>query len=163
VQCGPSTKMRIEIRRAAPEDAAALTQISHAAKRHWGYPEHWIQHWSADLTITPEFITQNEVYVAARREEILGFYALVIADGQAELEHMWVRPEHIGAGIGKELFLHAMQRASSLSVAVVGITADPNAEGFYQQQGATRVGTAESEIDGKPRLLPRLTIDPNLS
>jgi GNAT superfamily N-acetyltransferase len=163
VQCGPSTKMRNEIRRAAPEDAATLTEISHAAKRHWGYPEHWIQHWSADLTITPEFITKNEVYLAANREEILGFYALVIADGQAELEHMWVRPEHIGAGIGKELFVHAMQRAASLSVAAVGITADPNAAGFYQHLGAIRIGAAESEIDGKPRLLPRLKIDPNLS
>ncbi len=155
--------MRIEIRRAAPEDAETLTEISHSAKRYWGYPEHWIQHWSADLTITPEFITRNEVHVATNRERILGFYALVIAHGQAELEHMWVRPEHIGAGIGKELFVHAMQRAASLSVAAVGITADPNAEGFYQQLGATRVGTAESEIDGKPRLLPRLKIDPNLS
>jgi len=155
--------MRIEIRRAAPEDAAALTQISHAAKRHWGYPEHWIQHWSADLTITPEFIMQNDVHVATNQEEILGFYALLIANGQAELEHMWVKPEHIGVGIGKELFVHAMQRAASLSVTAVGITADPNAEGFYQHLGAARVGTAESEIDGKPRLLPRLEIDPNPS
>jgi GNAT superfamily N-acetyltransferase len=155
--------MTIEIRKAAPEEAATLTEISHAAKRHWGYPEHWIQHWSADLTVTPQFITRNEVYVAAKREEILGFYALVIADGQAELEHMWVRPEHIGAGIGKELFVHAMERAASLSVGPVGITADPNAEGFYQHLGATRVGNAESEIDGKARLLPRLKIDPKLS
>jgi hypothetical protein len=56
-----------------------------------------------------------------------------------------------------------MQRASSLSVAALGITADPNAEGFYQHMGVIRLGTAESEIDGKPRLLPRLKIDPNLS
>ncbi len=79
--------MRIEIRSAAPEDAETLTEISHSAKRYWGYPEHWIQHWSADLTITPEFITRNEVHVATNRERILGFYALVIAHGQAELEH----------------------------------------------------------------------------
>src|SRR5438445_8346960 len=155
--------MRFEIRRAAPEDAATLTEISHAAKRHWGYPEHWIQHWSNDITITSEFVTKNEVYMAANREEILGFYALVIADGQAELEHMWIRPEHIGAGIGKELFVHAMQRAASLSVEAVGITADPNAEGLYQHLGAKRIGAERSEIDGKPRLLPRLRIDPNLS
>jgi GNAT superfamily N-acetyltransferase len=155
--------MMSEIRRAVPEDAATLTEISHAAKRYWGYPEHWIQHWSNDITITPEFITENEVYVATNREGILGFYAFVVADAQAELEHMWIRPEHIGAGIGKELFVHAMQRAAALSVAAVGITADPNAEGFYQHLGAKRIGAESSEIDGKTRLLPRLKIDPNLS
>lgn len=71
--------MMIEIRRAEPEDATTLTEISHTAKRHWGYPEHWIQHWSADLTITTEFITNNEVYVVtnAIKRNILPLLALL--------------------------------------------------------------------------------------
>jgi hypothetical protein len=35
----------MQIVRAKPEDAAALTQIAHAAKRHWDYPERWIEAW----------------------------------------------------------------------------------------------------------------------
>ena len=35
----------MKIRSAATEDAAALTQIAHDAKRYWGYPEHWLEHW----------------------------------------------------------------------------------------------------------------------
>ena len=35
--------MNIEIRRAQPNDAETLTNIAHAAKRHWNYPEHWIE------------------------------------------------------------------------------------------------------------------------
>lgn len=148
------------IRRAIPEEASTLTNIALAAKRHWGYPEHWIKHWEADLTISPEFIEGNEVYVAESDGEIRGFYALCIDDQQAELEHMWVLPDHIGSGIGKELFLAAMDHANQLKVNEVGITADPNAAGFYEHMGARRVGELNSTIDGSPRTLPRLKVEP---
>ncbi len=147
------------IRQASPNEAAALTQIAHDAKRHWGYPENWIQHWQADLTISPDFISNNEVYVAQREDEIIGFYALVLGDRRAELEHMWVAVGHIGTGVGKELFVHAMQKAAGENVSAVEISSDPNAEGFYERMGARRISEDSSEIDGQARRLPRLTVD----
>lgn len=136
-----------------------LTRIAHDAKRHWGYPEHWIKHWQDDLTISPEFVAANQVCVAENEGEVLGFYALIIRDDKAELDHLWVAPEHIGTGVGKELFLHAMQRAAGRNVSEVEILSDPNAEGFYRKMGAHRSGETVSEIEGQPRSLPRLTID----
>jgi len=150
----------LKIRKALPEDAATLTAIAHDAKRHWGYPDHWIKHWQDDLTISPEFVAANQVYVAEREGEVLGFYALIIRRDKAELDHLWVAPGHIGTGVGKELFLHAMQRASRENVSKVEIQADPNAEGFYRKMGAHRIGEVVSEIDGQPRTLPHLTVDP---
>lgn len=149
------------IRQASTNEAAALTRIAHDAKRHWGYPEHWIQHWQDDLTISSDFISHNEVYVAEREGEIIGFYALVVADQRAELEHMWVAPPFIGTGVGKELFVHAMQKAAGENVSAVEISSDPNAEGFYERMGAGRISEDSSEIEGQTRSLPRLTIDPN--
>jgi GNAT superfamily N-acetyltransferase len=150
----------MHIRRAASAEADALTSIAHDAKRHWGYPEHWIKHWQDDLTISPDFISANQVYVAEQDGNLLGFYALTMRKQKAELDHMWVLPTHIGTGVGKELFLHAMQRAANQSAEAVEILADPNAEGFYQKMGAHRVGESISELDGQPRTLPLLTIDP---
>ena len=147
------------IRPASTEHAEALTQIALDAKRHWGYPEHWIQHWASDLTITPEFITNNHVYVADYDGEIRGFYALCEVNDKVELEHIWVRPAYIGTGIGKELFLDAMERAATLNVSEVELSADPNAEGFYQRMGAHKIGEVESEIDGQVRKLPRMKFD----
>jgi len=147
------------IRQASPNEAAALTQIAHDAKRYWGYPENWIQHWRANLTISPDFISNNEVYVAEREDEIIGFYALVLGDRRAELEHMWVAPKHIGTGVGKELFIHAMQNAAGDNIAEVEISADPNAEGFYKRMGARQIGEDRSEIDGQTRRVPRLAVD----
>jgi N-acetylglutamate synthase-like GNAT family acetyltransferase len=149
------------IRKALPEDAPLLTQIAFSAKQYWGYPEHWIKHWEADLTISEDFIRNNEVYVAENNGEIRGFYALCVKGPKAELEHMWVAPAYIGTGVGKELFLDAMNRSTSLNLRQVSITADPNAAGFYARMGATQVGEIESEIDGQERRLPRMTIEPS--
>ena len=153
----------MRIRKASTEDANTLTKIAHEAKRHWGYPEHWIKHWQDDLTITPDFVATNQVYVAEHEGELLGFYALIVRKDKAELDHMWVAPEHIGTGVGKELFIHAMQSAAKQNISEVGILSDPNAEGFYKKMGAHQVGETISEIDGKPRSLPRLTVNPKSS
>jgi GNAT superfamily N-acetyltransferase len=153
----------LKIRQALPQEATTLTEIALNAKRYWGYPEDWIQHWQDDLTISPEFISNNEVYVAEREGEIIGFYALVLRDRLAELEHMWVAPCQIGTGVGKELFVHAMQKAAGENVSEVEISSDPNAEGFYKRMGARRIGEDSSEIDGQARALPRLTVDPTSS
>ena len=150
----------MKIRKAATEDAATLTTIAHDAKRHWGYPEHWIEHWQDDLTISPDFVENNPVYVAEREGEVLGFYALIIRNDKADLDHLWVSPKYIGTGVGKELFLHAMQNAARRDITSVEISSDPNAEGFYRKMGAHRSGETLSEIDGQPRTLPRLTVNP---
>jgi N-acetylglutamate synthase-like GNAT family acetyltransferase len=76
---------------------------------------------------------------------------------------MWVAPAYIGSGVGKELFIHAMQNAAGSNLQEVTISSDPNAEGFYRKMGAHRVGETVSEIDGQSRALPRLTIDPKTS
>ena len=148
------------IRRSAPEEAATLTTIALEAKRHWGYPEHWIKHWESDLTISADFIRDNHVYVAEEDGEVQGFYALSVAGDKAELEHMWVTPDRIGTGVGKDLFLDAMERAAALNVGAVEIVADPNAAGFYKHMGATQIGETDASLDGQSRTLPRLTIDP---
>jgi N-acetylglutamate synthase-like GNAT family acetyltransferase len=149
------------IRRASANEADKLTQIAFDAKRYWGYPEHWIKHWESDLTISSDFIRDNEVYVAENDGEIRGFYALRVSGNKAELEHMWVTPESIGGGIGKELFLDAMDRAATLEVREIEISADPNAAGFYERMGASQIGETEASIDGQVRKLPRLRIEPS--
>jgi len=150
---------KVEIRRATPEDADTLTRIAFAAKRHWGYPEPWIQHWRDGLTVTPEFVRNNEAYAAVSDGEPFAFYALTGASDELELEHLWVSPGWIGSGVGRLLFEHAMREAARRGASAVEIEADPNAEGFYLRMGARRVGEYGYEIDGRKRTLPLMALE----
>mgnify|MGYP003337409735 CR=1 FL=1 len=51
---------QMTILRAQPEDHQVLTEIAHAAKRHWGYPESWIEEWRYFLTVLPEDIANKD-------------------------------------------------------------------------------------------------------
>ena len=146
------------IRRATVDDTARLTSLAHAAKRYWGYPEDWIKKWQPELTISNDYVNENEVYLFVVENEVRGFYALVVGKEKAELDHLWVAPQHIGTGLGKQLFVHALQRATDRDISEVEISADPNAEGFYKKMGARRIGEVRADMDDKPRTVPRLSI-----
>lgn len=151
--------MQIMIQRAAPEQHERLTKIAFAAKKHWGYPERWMDIWKNALTILPQFIADNEVYAATVESEVAGFYGLIVSGGKVQLEHMWIDPEYIGRGVGKQLFDHAIRVAVNLGADSIEIESDPNAEGFYKHMGARQVGESISELEGQLRVLPLLVVD----
>jgi N-acetylglutamate synthase-like GNAT family acetyltransferase len=153
--------MDLQIRRATPDEAEALTALAHAAKRHWGYPEDWIDQWRTDLTITSDFIAANEVFVAIVDNEIAGCCALVLSEELSELEHMWIDPKHMRKGIGRALFEHAKRRAEELGWKMLELSADPNAESFYERMGAKRIGEVPADVLGQSRVLPRMRINLN--
>ena len=144
----------ISIRRAVPQEAHRLTQIAFSAKAHWGYPEGWMEIWKPQLTFTPEYFEQYESWVAVEETMPIAFYTLQERDGNAWLENLWVLPEHIGKGIGKQLFLHAVGVARLHGYNTLQLEADPNAVGFYEKMGMHRIGERRSEIEGQPRVLP---------
>jgi GNAT superfamily N-acetyltransferase len=146
----------VHIVRVKPEDAATLTAIAFAAKRHWGYPERWIDSWREELTVSPEFIAANETYSAIVDCRAVGFYALGRKGDKLELLRLWVLPDAMGRGIGRTLFMHCIERARVLGGQEIEIESDPNAEGFYQRMGARRFGASISELDGQHRELPIL-------
>ncbi len=144
----------MQLCRARPEDAATLTEIAHAGKRHWGYPEKWIAAWRDILTMKPEFLAANIAYSAVEDGRAIGFYVLTTESDGLHLDHLWVLPSAMGRGVGRALFEHAIEQAKDRGFDSIKIEADPNAEGFYKRMGAARVGTSVSEIEGERRELP---------
>jgi ribosomal protein S18 acetylase RimI-like enzyme len=141
---------------AKPEDADALTEIAHAAKRHWGYPESWIIAWRDVLTMRPEFLRVNIAFIAIDERRPVGFYILTREDDGIHLDHLWVVPDAMRRGIGRALFEHAVAQARDLGFDSIQIEADPNAEEFYKRMGAIRVGARVSQVEGEERALPLL-------
>jgi GNAT superfamily N-acetyltransferase len=147
------------ITRAVPEDAAELTRIAHAAKRHWGYPEEWIARWAAGLTVTPDFIMAQPTVVARLERDVVGFAALTGLGRQLRLEHLWVLPAFMGRGAGRALFQEVGRLGRAAGWSSLQIVSDPNAEGFYLRLGARRIGEAISDPEGHGGALPVLLVN----
>ena len=144
----------ISIRRVDPQEADVLTQIAISAKRHWGYPERWLEIWTPQLTFTSEYFEEQESWVAVDGDQQIGFYTLQDKNENAWMENLWVLPAYIGKGIGKLLFTHALELARQRRYKTLQLEADPNAEGFYEKMGMHKIGEQQSEVDGQPRILP---------
>jgi GNAT superfamily N-acetyltransferase len=143
---------------AKPEHADALTKITLAAKRHWNYPEHWMQIWLPMLVILPDYISTHETWMAQVNSRPVAYYSLKQTANELWLDNLWVLPEHMGRGIGKQLFQHAIERGCSYGASVLKIEADPNAESFYKRMGAKKIDEHHGEVAGQPRILPVLEI-----
>jgi GNAT superfamily N-acetyltransferase len=151
---------RLAIRRAAPDDAARLSAIARAAKAHWGYPSGWLVAWEPALTITPDYVRREVVFVGVREGEPIGFYALEPRGDRWSLEHMWVEPAEHGRGSGRRLFAHALGTVRALRPGVLVIESDPFAAGFYARMGARQTGAVAAPMAGDPdRRLPVFEID----
>jgi GNAT superfamily N-acetyltransferase len=145
------------IRPARPEEARALTRLALASKAVWGYAEALREQFLAELTITPEYIRDNPVFVADDGgRDPLAIGALAPINGRiADLDLMFVAPGRLRHGVGRAMFAHLCAVARTHGYRALKITSDPHALGFYQRMGATHVGEEESaSISG--RILPVL-------
>jgi GNAT superfamily N-acetyltransferase len=150
-------EMLVTIRPAARSEADTLTGLALAGKRHWGYPEAWLEAWRGQLTFTPDYLAAHPVFCAEDETgRTVGFYALERDNDVVRLEHLWLAPSIIGCGLGRQLFDHAVRTAGTLGAAELLIESDPNAEGFYLHMGAERVGEIVSHLTGGKRVLPLL-------
>ena len=158
------------MRLAGKEDAGVLTDISFAAKRYWQYPEEYYRIWHNELTIGPEYIRDNEVWVYENDQEIRAYYSLVALKSEIKvggvvlarghwLEHMFVRPLYLGIGIGTELFSHLRRRCREKEITVLNVLADPKARGFYEKMGCRYVQEFPSTIVGRTTPQLELVVD----
>lgn len=144
--------MDYQIVKAQAADSQTLSEIAFEAKSYWGYPTEWLELWRPDLTISPEFISENDTWKTIIDRQIIGFTIIVAAtESTFEIEHCWISPKHIGKGYGGKLLRHALSQPL-YAQKHFNVLADPNAVPFYQKFGFKTI----KEIPGKPegRMLP---------
>lgn len=148
-----------------PADAGALSGLALRSKAHWGYSQEFIAACRAELTYAPERMCEpgTSFVVAEVAGTIVGFYALArLSPAEAELEALFVEPDHIRRGIGRRLMEDALQRARTMAIRRIVIQGDPNAADFYRATGAVQVGTRESaSIPGRILPLFAVSIEPS--
>jgi GNAT superfamily N-acetyltransferase len=131
-----------EIRRARPEEAAAIAELAMRSKAHWGYDEAFMETCRESLSPQPAYIREMPVYVLDEAGELRGFYGMSREDGEWALEFLFRAT--MGRGYGRLLFEHLVATAKEMGVERFTIDADPFAEDFYKKMGAVRIGEVKS-------------------
>lgn len=154
---GGETKPGEDISFASVEQADELTRISLVAKAHWGYTPDFLEACLAELTITKEQIAdpKNIFLVKSVAGEVVGFaFVMPLTDDAASLDSLFILPESIGRGYGSELLDAVKPLAKKFGYKKLIIDSDPNAAGFYEKNGAVKIGEIPSgSIEG--RFLPQ--------
>lgn len=138
------------IRPARPDEARALSELAIRSKAYWRYTPEQLEIFRGELTIRPAQIVDGDVHVALEGESIRGFYAVALLDdGRAELDHLFIDPDHLGRRIGQQLFAHACDAGRRLGATALRIQSDPNAAPFYVKMGARFDAEIPSSIPGR--------------
>lgn len=161
----------MEIRPAKIGESGILTSISFQSKKYWGYPDYFFETWKNELTISPDYIKRNRVFVFEDKTGIVGYYSMVYLENNMDfsgivilkgywLEHMFILPAFIGKGIGTDLFDHLKTICRQNRINTISILSDPNAKGFYEKMGCRYVKEYPSSIPHRTTPLLILTLQP---
>ncbi|MDP6591468.1 MAG: GNAT family N-acetyltransferase [Alphaproteobacteria bacterium] len=134
-----------------------LSALCMRSKAHWGYDDGFMAACRKALTLGPSDLRESLLQVAEDSGAPVGVAQLIVREGRAALEKLFVEPAHIGRGVGRALFEWAARVARDGGAASMIIESDPAAAAFYRRMGARDAGTAPSTaIPG--RALPRLIL-----
>jgi N-acetylglutamate synthase-like GNAT family acetyltransferase len=152
------------IRLARVEEAAALSDLCFRSKAVWGYDAGFMALMPAALKVAPEDIVAGNVWIATRADgQIAGVVALALggAPGTLDLSKLSIEPQYMRGGVGRALLEHAVAEARRRGAERLTILADPNAAGFYERNGAERIGEAPSDaVPGRLLPLYKVRLDP---
>jgi GNAT superfamily N-acetyltransferase len=135
----------LTIRLAKPEERDELEALQRRASLALGeYNEQLEAHPDAiELPIAQ--IEDGAVIVAELADRIAGFAAVLIDDGGAELDGLFVEPELWKRGIGAALVDVAVHEARRQGLAMI-VIANPSARTFYEKCGFLVEGEAETRF-----------------
>ncbi len=149
------------IRHAVPDEACFLSRLALRSKAHWGYSQEFLDSCRSELTVEPSHIDSASFdhRVAVKGGLIVGFYVLEsVSTTTYELWALFVEPNRIGCGIGRQLIKHAIHSLRKKGADTLLIQGDPHASDFYISAGAREIGKRESgSVPG--RFLPMFQID----
>jgi ribosomal protein S18 acetylase RimI-like enzyme len=142
---------------AQPLDAKKLTEIALQSKAYWGYSAVQIESWKEELMVIPKMFQHSVIHKYLIDTEIAGFYILENTQPHsASLAFLFVAPQFIKQGIGKQFVVHAIEYSRKNNYTFLKVLSDPNAAGFYKKYGFKVISQKQSSIAG--RFLPAMEL-----
>ena len=109
------------------------------------------------IEVPLEQITAGSVFVAEWKGTIVGFAAVIPrADGESELDALFVDPNVRRRGIGRQLIEHCAVIARTRESIALNVVGNPHAQDFYMACGFNMVGATKTRFG--PGLLMRMMV-----
>ena len=148
-------KGRINVRKARPDEAAALTDLCIRSKQSNGYDDAFMAACRDELTISENRLQGGEFWVAVDDGDrgdggLCGCACLdVDVDGTAdspegEVHAFFIDPDRKRQGVGRLLWQKLLERAEANGLSKLYLDADPFAVPFYEALGFIETGDAAS-------------------
>lgn len=125
------------IRKATRSDARVAWEIRNASinsqcKGH--YPEKDLALWTSGEA-PDDFVemVEKSFYTAVREDQVIGTGMIDLDTGK--IDAIFVHPNHMGAGVGKQILLHLEQLAIEAGLTRLILDSTLNASGFYRAYG----------------------------
>jgi GNAT superfamily N-acetyltransferase len=105
------------------------------------------------IELPAEQISAGLVRVAEQNGVIVGFAVLFERSGDAcELDGLFVEPDRMRAGIGRQLVEDATRIARERGATRIDVVANPQAVAFYEAVGFKPAGEAQTRFGAAPRM-----------
>jgi ribosomal protein S18 acetylase RimI-like enzyme len=143
--------MAIEIRRAAPSEAAEVAEVFIASQAD-ALPFLATLHTKAEtrVFISEQVFKNSDVWVALERGRIVGMMALT----GVHIDHLYLRPGYYRRGIGTLLLRKAME-VSPERLTLYAFAVNKRARAFYERHGfvAVEFGDGSANEANEPDIL----------
>ena len=149
--------MILDLDRARPDEAEALTELIQASKAVWGYDESLMASFREVLVVRPADLLQGYHPVLRLEGRPIATGSLdVYGDRLGEISKLFVAPDWMRRGLGAILMTNLLAAARQRGVARLGLDADPFARPFYEGQGFRFAYWVPSDAGVPGRRLARL-------
>ena len=117
----------------------------------WDYEKEYFQESISLIHINQEWLVRNIGFTIKNDSKILGFIGLQEKSGEHWLEHLWIDPQSINRGLGREAIEFVVGLLKIQKIPRIFIFPEPLAESFYLKVGAIYTGDkSSSRINGGP-------------
>jgi putative acetyltransferase len=142
----------MKIRRSKLEDAKELAKLARTTIRTVNRRDHSnviIDAWSKGNTAALYRTTQKDRirFVTVENKRLTGFTDM-LPDG--ELMSLYVHPDYLGTGLGKQLLAHIEKIAKAMGIKRIKCQSSVNAKEFYEKHGYKVTKPTWWTIEGVP-------------
>jgi GNAT superfamily N-acetyltransferase len=140
------------VRRAREENLAEINRVIVASESRWDYPAAYLEAALPLLTIDEPYLAEHLcLEIVDEHATVVCFFAVAEDGGEHLLDHLWVRPDRLGQGIGRAACEHVFALARRHGWAALPVLPDPPAQGFYRKVGFEDTGMrVKSRVPGGP-------------